>query len=105
MNNTRKNKQYEAALAYVQANYSHLTAGVTFELRSNVNADGTYWNGTVTVRNARHCAAEFVNTLVHELTHHKQAVEGRPFYEHEAYAAGDAAQRQAFRTKWAEGWA
>ncbi len=47
---------------------------------------------TITIANGRRSVGDFVNTLVHELTHHQQHLAGRPYCEMEAHSAGNRAE-------------
>ena len=99
------NKNFSSALTYTRANYAHLFDA---SLRSitlcrqmdHRGAYGTHYcigkESRITIANGRRSVAEFVNTLVHELTHHQQAAScstlTRNEREGEAWCAGNLAQ-------------
>jgi hypothetical protein len=108
-----RNKNFEAALAFVREHYAdmfHPSLRAVNLVRNNGVNYGRFWPTTVrrnsagllelweqpviTITNKRRPVHDFVNTLVHELTHLAQHVEGRPFCEREAENAGYAAARR-----------
>ena len=98
------NHNFDVALRFVRANYTHLFVPRLGRV-ALIRADGVrlgralLWaNGdpvVVHVMNGRRDVAEFINTLVHELTHVAQFIVGRNTLtrdaELEACAAGDRA--------------
>ena len=106
-------KEFEAALAYTQERYANLfdpTLDPIVLVPSNRmgNANGRFWSvhnqaAYIQIRRGRRSIADYVGTLVHELTHLQQYVTGRAKgmtseeREDEADTAGFKAQGQFIR--------
>ncbi len=103
-------KEFKTALTYTQERYANLfdpTLDPIVLVPSNRmgNANGRFWSirnraAYIQIRRGRRSVADYVGTLVHELTHLQQYVTGRAKImtceerEAEANAAGWKAQRQ-----------
>lgn len=107
-NGKRVNKNFEAALAYVQANYAemfHPSLRSVQLVSPDGRAWGRFWSFTVrrdpatgklskveqsiiTIADVRQPVQEFIDTLVHELTRLQQHLAGRAYSELEAQSAG-----------------
>lgn len=101
----RRNKNFDTAVAWVKAHYViHPSLDSIKLVHPDGRAYGRFWsflvrrdaNGklvklptpTITIANGRRPVYDFVNTIVHELTHLAQFLEGRPYDEGEAHHAG-----------------
>jgi hypothetical protein len=111
-----KNKRFDAAWVYVVMRYCHLFDGTTVTVyfehqhpqRLCGNCTYTPTETFIRIFNKRHTAAQYVNTLVHELVHHQQYASGRAkqgvdgmsdeAMEREATAAGNIAERKYIQT-------
>lgn len=114
-----RNKAFDQAFTFVESNYSglfHPTIEICLlkAYRHDRGALGTHTRinptrSRITIKNGKYSIPEFVDTLVHELTHAQQHISGRAdsmssnAKEHEAGIAGYAAMRKAFET-WPDGW-
>ena len=109
-------KEFEAALAYTQERYVNLfdpaLDPITLVPSNRMgNTNGRCWTSFhtkrtyITIRRGRRTVADYIGTLVHELTHLQQYVTGRAKVmtceerEDEADAAGFKAYGQFIRTE------
>lgn len=119
--NSRRNKEFEAALEFVRVSFPELFSPALSSIELVGASDLRDYFGQcvpsidmtrakIKIRNGRQSACEFVDTIVHELTHVAQLVSGAwdtlsyNAAEAEANTAAAKARKMAF-TKWPDGWA